>query len=201
MIDNRVGSVVELTTLLQLHARLPKTNLEYVPDRVVEQIGPGQEPCNNCIAIMEAEEYGRSAYSIDDECICDDEDMDYDEWVELEKDRMHYTKALEDVLNNNNDKWLEDLRLKKMKVVCTFSFGINLPVFRISCTEVLGSTTSTTDAAWDLLSGWGLLSLPHRDMMEFVVAFEKKTKKTFGEYDVVRSAMCEIRVPQSKRRA
>ena len=177
--DMHSPDLTNITPLIQVHARLPSLNLEYVPVQAAElKTVTNEGPCKNCSEGMNAEEDGGNLEDFEGDCICNEQAMDYDEWAATEEQDMAYTKILQDFLSTNNKEWLQDINAGRISVNCTFHRLAELLRFRIRYKEASETSTHGYDAACGLLERLGIFGLPREAEMEFVVAFEMAEART-----------------------
>jgi hypothetical protein len=97
----------------------------------------------------------------------------------------------------NSQKWLSDLWSKIITIKYKFSRSTNFPTFRILCAEPIRSATTEFTGTYDLLKSWGIFGLSSKGAMEFVVAYEARTEKKIGDYEMSATLVREIRLPHS----
>jgi hypothetical protein len=183
----------QLKPLLMLRARFPTLRFEFVPFDVAElKLMPGEKPCEECADMMI-----RYGYDSDPDCQCDDPDMSYAEWVELEEDRMCYTKIIEGFLANDNGIWHKAILDQNITTDCSFPSKTYLQ-FRITCKDTFCQSVSNFQDAWNLLKEWGILDLPGRNQMDIVLAFEETEKMVLDGFEVANSLVREFRVPRAR---
>jgi hypothetical protein len=197
--DHGLDNILEkdLTPFLLLRGRLPDICFDFVPYRLADlKMEPGEEPCEFCCERMHLEEHGHDPEDADGYCSCYDSDMDYEEWVMLEEDRMEYTDILKDFLSNNNEKWMADILAENINVKFSFDRESDLPTFRIFCKKPLKMAASDLAHAYDLLKSWGIFDLPSKALMEFFIAWEGKSKGRIGQYHMTKTVVRQVHVPR-----
>ncbi|KAH7069360.1 hypothetical protein FB567DRAFT_614923 [Paraphoma chrysanthemicola] len=182
-----------LLSWLKFCDRFPSTDIDFVSAPVADGLRPGELSCNYCLA-LEAD--GRCGCyhggCRDEDCECDDPDMNYYEWTELCEDRIAYLDVVRRFLLNHNDEWRKTVR--QQLTSCTFSeYHAGHVFFKIHCRDTLAQTVSDAQSAWDVLKGWDLFDLPRARNMEFVLAFAEKKMSTIGGRSIIRSVVREMR--------
>jgi hypothetical protein len=122
--------------------------------------------------------------------------MDYEEWLMIEEDRMDYTHILKDFLSNNNEKWMADILAENITVKCSFDRETDLPTFKILCKKPLKMAASDLTHAHSLLKSWGIFDLPSKGLMDFFIAWERKSKGRIGQYYMTQTVVREVHVPR-----
>jgi hypothetical protein len=185
---------------LLAHAYFPNIRFEYVPYRVADlKLGPGEEICDHCYEERYLEGHGDDPDDALGYYTCYDSDMDHEEWIIKEENRMGYIEIVEEVLCNNNEKWIADLKAGHMTVKCTFDPTTEIPSFRILCKARLNKESSSFAGTYDLLKACGLFALTSREAMDFVVVCETESKRWIGEYDMTKTMVREVHVPRPGR--
>jgi hypothetical protein len=160
------------------------------------KLAPGEDICDYCDEAMTMEENGEDPLDTPGYCICYTSDMDYEDWVMGEEMRMDYTKTLEDLLHNKNEKWLADLLAGEMTVKCTYDRNTDLPTFKILRKTPIGKWGADCRGAYNLLKEWGIFELSCKSSMEFVIVFGQKGKAKIGDYNITKTLLREVRVPR-----
>jgi hypothetical protein len=184
-----------LTPLLKLRARFPALRYEFVPFDVADlKMMPGDRLCAECADSFDR--YGHNA-DWDGDCECDDHDMLYAEWVELEQSRMQYTKVIEAFLANDNGSWRQAIQVAKITAKWS-SVNVSHIEFRITCKDTFSHSVSNFQGAWNLLKEWGILDLPRRKQMDIVMAFEETESMVLDGFEVKNSVLREFRVLRAR---
>jgi hypothetical protein len=117
-------SVVDLSLLLRIHGHSSNTKIEFVPHILTEDDGPWIEtPCMDCEA--EAEMLGLNDGSLPE---CDHEAQNFEDFVGFTLEtQFPYLDALNDFLENDNPRWLSDIRSRKVARVKLDLDGYTVP--------------------------------------------------------------------------
>ncbi|KAH7076365.1 hypothetical protein BKA63DRAFT_489702 [Paraphoma chrysanthemicola] len=189
-----------LLSWLKFSDRFPSTDIDFVPAPVADGLRPGQVSCNSCLALELEGRCGCCFGGCEDDCECDDPDMNYYEWKKLSEDRIAYLGVVLRFLLNHNDEWRKAVR--QQLTSCTFSgYNAGHVYFKIHCKDTLAQTVSDAQSAWDHLKGWGLFDLPRARNMEFVLVFTEQETSKIGGRSVTRSVVRELRFPLPKQDA
>jgi hypothetical protein len=190
-----------LMPLFLLKARFPALRFAFVPLGVADnKTMPGHELCDSCEYIRDTMPDHWAVYSGEnDEGECGDEDISWSEWVSLEEDRIRYTKVFADLLSNSNPVWIRSLFNGDITITYSISESTRRVTFRIVCKESFCHGIRDSQAAWDLLEGWGIFELSRKDEMDIVLVYEEVEKATINGYEVRNSVLREFRVPRAPR--
>jgi hypothetical protein len=188
---------LDQTPFLLLRGRFPDIRFDFVSYRLADlNMEPSDELCEFCCEQTYLEEHGHDPEDADGYCTCFDSDMDYEEWLMVEEDRMDYTHILKDFLSNNNEKWMTDILAENITVKCFFDRETDLPTFKILCKKPLKMAASDLAHAHSLLKSWGIFDLPSKVLMEFFIAWERKSKGRIGQYHMTKTVVREVHVPR-----
>jgi hypothetical protein len=156
---------LDLKCLLLLGSTSPTVRLEFVPSRVAED-----DLCPICVE--QIDDYAPTWDYVRKHLECFSSEIDYDEWVELEDERMSYMGIVQNLVSNQNQAWLHAIRETYIKVYAIITPGTNRVSFRIVCKRRFCKGTNDTQTAWDLFKSWGLLDLTRKGDMDFFIACE-----------------------------
>jgi hypothetical protein len=192
------GTRFEMTVLLRLRAHCPSFRIGFLPMKVTSGQSYEEDICNSCKQM-----YLHAVHGLDfdveiEECFCPDYDMDHEEWILFKYDQMNYMSGLQDFIYNSNERWVQDVKDKKVTVGCTFSKFTDRITVKIRYKDLVWQTTTNCKPAWDLLKRWGILDLPGAQHdMDFIVLYEDKQTTEEDGYKMVNSVVREVRISKA----
>jgi hypothetical protein len=192
-----VNNRLDITTLLQLCASSQEIRIQFVPSRVADSnMQPYDDICDFCSETFWDEKHDQADIVVEGYCTCLTSEMNFEQCVVIQEDQMNYMEVVQDLLSNNNEAWLNDIRNKNNIIKCSFAHRTNLVSFKILCAQPFGDSTTEYKGAWDLLEKWGVFDLQRKHQMDFIVAYEKEEQHKNGKYDMTSSVVHEIRIPR-----
>jgi hypothetical protein len=117
-------------------------------------------------------------------------------WSEKDERRIRNTAIFEDFLANVNAVWIKDVLNRNVTIEHSIVEDTQRITFHIVCKESFCHGVGDTQAAWDLLNGWGVLGLSRKAEMDIVLVYEEVEKVILDGYEVQNSLLRKFRVPR-----
>ena len=105
--------VVDLSMLFQIRAYSSRTKIEFIPHILTEEDGPWNDPCVDCEADAEILGYENDIFME-----CEHGHQNFEDFVEFTlEEQFPYLAGLNAFLENDNPRWLSDIRSRKVSFV------------------------------------------------------------------------------------